>query len=520
MNSAVTGRFRFYIDFAGDGSFSIADEITAYVRDARWTIGMSSPYQLVADETRIELTLVNKDKRFSPEVTTSPYYPNLKPQKLVKVEVELNGVTTPLYLGFIDRINPSAQEMTSCLITAVSAKQYIQEQKLNMPLLQNVRADEILEQILERVHLPPSMGDAWLLGIEGASELGESTYLNDLSLATDFDTGNTTFAYVADTWDADFQGNQYVSKDWGTGFRGYTAIADVVKAELGRFYFDREGKAVFKARDWLQKNVTLGESYTQSDFVASKYEYGIRIFNRITSKAYPRVVSASPEVIHENADRFQVNAGNRRTLRTRFTSNEGYELAALDPYISDLTLVPGSAQADYVVEWEARGGKFEFNAESAAYAHTNIEISANTVKSLNEIELVVEDGLSISQYGLRTMSVDSKLSDNQNLAQSIAEYRLNQWKNPKGEMLWVELFLDSDAKYAQALNSSIGDRINISDSRLGHDADYFIIGEMFAYRKDSGHKVRWYLERADGNFAWILGETGYSELGETTFLGV
>ena len=52
------------------------------------------------------------------------------------------------------------------------------------------------------------------------------------------------------------------------------------------------------------------------------------------------------------------------------------------------------------------------------------------------------------------------------------------------------------------------------------DGLYFIIGEEHDWGLRSGYKVTWFLEPAESNQFWLLGEAGFSELGETTFLGL
>jgi len=516
----LTGRLRYYIDFAGDGTYSLADEITAWVADAKWSLGMHVPYQLVGDETLLEITLNNQDKRFSPELTTGPYFGNLVPERRIQVVCDYRGSTTVLYTGFVDKWSPTPINGIKCTLRCVGAKNYIQNQKIHMPLLQNVRADEILTAILERLHQPPAMDDAWLLGIEGSSNLGVSTTLSDVSLATEFDTGNTTFPYVADTWDGDFHGNQYVQKDWSTDFRGYDAIKDVIKAELGRFFFNREGKAVFWARDRLQLNTTLTGTFDEHYFIDAKYEYGNRIYNDVRVKAYPRTVSDADEIIYESSERFDVRRGKTKALRANYVSREGVSIAALAPYVDSISLIAGSISPNYIVDFEAMAAKFEFSAPDGNYAHDNLRLKSKTVTTFDDFEAQAFDGTSVSLYGAREMSIDSKLSSNIALAESIAQYRLNQLKDPRGEMVWVEFLVDSDDKITQALERSMGDRIRITNEKTAHDAEYFIIGEEMKPLLSSGWVVRWYLELADANQAWILGQTGYSELGVSTYLGV
>ncbi len=56
------------VDWERTGNFNgTYDDITDYVMDARWFTGFRRPYQDVADEQMLSLTVSNSEKRFSPE---------------------------------------------------------------------------------------------------------------------------------------------------------------------------------------------------------------------------------------------------------------------------------------------------------------------------------------------------------------------------------------------------------------------------------------------------------------------
>ncbi len=59
--------FNFFIDWDNDGDFDEADEdISSSVMKATWNVGMKTPFQDTADESRAVMTLKNTDRRFSP----------------------------------------------------------------------------------------------------------------------------------------------------------------------------------------------------------------------------------------------------------------------------------------------------------------------------------------------------------------------------------------------------------------------------------------------------------------------
>lgn len=509
---------RYYIDWDGDG-YGGYDDITEFVKDAQWSIGMHEPNQLSGDETILEIILNNFDSRFSPEYNSSPYYGKLVPNKRVYVVAEHLGVSYPMYLGFFDNLDVAPFIPKHAVLRCVGAKQYIQEQLVRLPLLENVRSDEIIEAILEQLALPPSLNDIWILGAEGFSELGETTYLGDLSLASELDEGNTTFAFVADNWDANFRGNQYVNNDWSTGFRGYEAIVDVLRAERGRFFFNRQGKAIFWARDRLQLNTSVVSSYVGSDFVDGKYSFGKDVFNDIRVMVYPRSIDDTPSEVWRLDERIRVGRFIDEVVNGRWAEQEsGNTLSVIDPSVTSFT---ATGSVSYYVEYLAKGPKITFSNNDNIFRFVEeMVISGRQMKTHNKLERQAIDGLSNSQYGRKELRIDSKLMQDAGFAQNVADYELSRLKDPRGVFHHVEMLVDSPAKELAVLSRQIGDRIRLSDDSLGHDKEYFVMGEKHQRSLKNGYRVTWYLEEADMNHFWVLGTEGFSELGETTWLGL
>jgi hypothetical protein len=65
------------IDWDRSGNFNgTYDDVTEYVMSADWFLGMKTPYQDTANNSRLNLVLTNADKRFSPENESGPLWDN------------------------------------------------------------------------------------------------------------------------------------------------------------------------------------------------------------------------------------------------------------------------------------------------------------------------------------------------------------------------------------------------------------------------------------------------------------
>ena len=516
--------FSFKIDWDSDDDWDDGyEDVSPYVKSAHWSLGMSEPDALVGAETRLSMVLNNTDKRFSPEYASGPYYGELLPQRKVQVQSTFAGTTRTMYVGWIDTIEPEGGDGRTVSIRCVGAKQFIQDQEIRLPLLQDLRSDEVIQTILEKLQLPPALsGQHWILGLEGASELGEVTYLADLAPSYSLDTGNTTFPFIGDNWDKDAYSDQYVGEDWEQRFKGWNAIQDVVKAERGRFFFDREGKAIFWNRARLQTAITLAATF-DNEHTNADYHYGEDIVNDVTVRVYPRSIDSFDSVLWQLDEEIVLRPANAttrdKTVRANFNdADSGVELAAKEVYLDTFT---HTGTVEYDFETDARSAKLTLrNMDNVKNTVSAIVIKGKKVRTFDTIEIRVLDGVSRTSYGWREYIIDSKVQADVNLAESVADYVLYRRKTPYGVFHSLEMQGVDDSRNAQLVTRTIGDRIRVLDTQTAHDGEYFIIGEAHTWGLNEGYKVRWVLERGDTRRFWVLGETGFSELGETTYLGL
>lgn len=517
----TTAQFKFYVDWDNDNDFGDAyEDVTAYVRDARWSIGMSKPNQLVGDEARLDLIMVNTDKRFSPEYASSPYYGEMLPQRRVKIEATLGTVTYPVYLGYIDQIQPEGLRGKTTAISAASAKEYMQEQLIELPLQENKRTDEILQEILLKLHLPPALNDTWLLGVPGYSELGVSTYMSDISGGIVLDAGLTTLDYAGDNWDKQEQNKDAVNRDWADGFRGWDAVRDIVEAERGRFFFDRQGRAQFWSRDRLLTSYTVGGTVDGSDIIDYQYSYGEDLYNDIRVTAYPRNIGTATETLWTMTDSVTVKPGKARKIHASYSERDSdARIGAKDAAISNFTYTGDNVS--YTVEFNANRAVITATNTGVTDAEiTAITISGKKITTYDKLEMSATDTTSRALYGTRQKRMNIKALDSAAFAQDIADYELSRLLDARGAVESIEFIIRDDAEALRVLADPMGLRIRLIDDQTEHDGEYFVIGERHERLYQRGWRVTWFLELADMNQYWILGIAGVSELGQTTYLAL
>jgi hypothetical protein len=505
-----------YIDFDQDGDFDDAiEDVTPYLMEADWGIGFRNPFQVTSDEARCTLRLTNLDKRFSPEYSASPYYPNLKPHRGIKITNTHNGAETTMWRGWIETIEvaPGTKGDRSIVIVGVGAKSFLQAAEVSLPLLENVKADTVIAELFKAAAFPPATFSGWLAGVVGSSEAGVTTVAVDAAQAYDLDEGINTWSYVGDNWD--------------TFANAYVGIESAAEADLGRFYFDRDGKGRFINRHTLARIETI--ALTISDRAQGfTYLYGDVIRNDVRVNIYPRSLSANNnEVLWQLDKPMQFRIGDEKTVRARFTGDAGETIAGRDvqtPTGGDFVFTGALSITSFVADAQTATIIIRCNGvepSSGEAELTTLVVRGQMVTSYAVQTVQEVNTESIYQYGRRVYQVDNKLIDDDVYAQNVALYHLSIHQDPRGLMAGVMVMVDDDWSAGAIVDQTLFDRITVAETHTAHSADYLIIGEQHRWEMaGKRYTCDWTLEPASVYFAWLAGVPGRSEAGVTTYAGL
>jgi len=503
-----TVTWKVWADWNRDGDFDdTGEDISAYVMGARWNVGMRQAWQHLADESKCTLTVSNVDGRFSPENAAGAYYPRLKPHVPLRVASVSDLGTIVHWTGWIREIQPAPGELRerTAQIVAESARTYLQNTEVNLPLMTNVRADEVLPEILRQTHQPTPLGRVWILGLTGSGELGETTYLaGDGSDLWQFEVGRLTFPVV----------------DVG-GKSGWEAVRTLVESERGHWFYDRGGSATFWNRHHLLK--IRDNDGTVSGWQEMDYVYGGEdIRNQITVECAPRDTSGTV-TLWALPSALTVPGNSTYQFEARYRNqNGGAAVAATDivqPSAAGTTLVC-SAGTVSVSDFEerAQGALITLqNSGSETAIVTTLVIKGKAVTDYNPAVIMEMDGESVGLYGRREMQIKMPLVSDMTYAKSLAKYELKRRSQPGGRVRQVTLMGRDWAQQRQQLEYTVGTRVRVGDAQIAHTADYFVMGEEHEVRPGGDHRTTWTLEPADTNNFWVIGK---SQLGIDTYLTV
>ena len=481
------------IDFDRDGSFDTSgDDVTALVMSTAWSLGMREPWQTMADESRLTFTLRNTDRRFSPEYSGGTYYGKLTAQRRVRVRSISSLGTVTHWTGWTERFAPAWNQNGELVteVECVGLKRFLEDTQVTIALQENVSSDEVVTTLLEQVQIPPSVLASYLDG----ALLDVTAYLVDTSLSYNVAAGAQTFSFIGDTW--------------GDGST-YSAIKGVLDAERGKFFIDRDGKAVMWGRATIQLMRTTVGTVTDSALHGMDYVYGEHVYNQVQVRCSPRGISAgSAEVLYTLDKQLRIGGTATRTIRARF----GEQASGVRVGARYVTMPSG---ADFVADtglsittFTANANNAEIvltNTSNAAAAVTRLVVRGQKITNYNPHTALVRSMQSINDYGRREIEIDARALDSAEDADYIAQWVMAKHKNPRGEALRITLMNKSDAAQLNMSDWTMGDRVRVQETQTAHDDVYVIVGEE--HRLEQAllkHAVTWTLELAEDVEAFIL----------------
>lgn len=83
------------------GDDPVWEDVSQYVRSFRTRRGRTREFEHFSPGT-LTVELDNRDRRFDPSYEDSPYYPNVLPQRRIRFSASYEGITYPLFDGFVD----------------------------------------------------------------------------------------------------------------------------------------------------------------------------------------------------------------------------------------------------------------------------------------------------------------------------------------------------------------------------------------------------------------------------------
>ena len=504
------------IDWDDDGSFDGPGE--ALDRDViavEWALGLDDPADVAAAESWAMITLRDPAGHYMPENTSSPLYGSLVPRKKVRITSTYGGVTRTHFTGWTESFTPHPDRRTVA-IRCTGVEALLRRAEVFLPTATDQTADAVIAAALDQVAYPPAISGYWLLG---TARLGLDTRLPDTTTYADLERGRAVFAYVG---------------GWRGGVSAWEAIRAVTQAERGLCFVDRAGRVIFWNRHHLLQALTVAASLDEREANFTVTHDGADMVNHAVITCHPREVGSSPEPLWTLAAPLAIPPGEARTIRARFTADDGERVIGLNPITpaagTDYTAssTPDGSGADrtgtITVTMDAAASSavltFTNHGTTTAYVLPGAQVRGIRVVDRGPADVTYADSASITRYGRRTLGLNLPLIADPVEAGRLARHLVVEGKNPRGSVRTVTLRGEANADIrAAVLAQAIGSRIRLTDSRAGHSGEYHIVGERHMLRHGgTAHQVTWTLRAVSPVAYWRLGVAGAGELGQQTTL--
>ncbi len=406
-------------------------------------------------------------------------------------------------------------------------------------------------------HGEPDNLTAYILAVDGMDDLagseietplrittGAHALLDDIHDAVNWPAGDRTFDASIDV----------LQLGWYHETKALDEIQALEEMERGFYLIDVDGTALWQNRHYRVTGARLVSQFDfNENFIELAYQYSkreLRNWARVTGARYvqqalenfvwstPTNYAGAPKIpANGSATIWAPLAGplhshDALVAGTHWNANTGYDKAG-DDLTADVSIVAtdyGQSIKFVVTNASDRDAYLVVpdSPPTGAPADATLIVSGYLYEE-ESLSVVKEDTTSRDAYGKRTISIDAKFKSNYNDLLSYAEWLIQRYKDPlpspvMGKVSAWTNYPDDTIKI-QCLTRKISDRITAASTKLGIDTDFFIdkiIQEYVALEGGWVHNTTYSLSRAEGQAEgqfWLLGEVGFSELGETTRLG-
>lgn len=494
-----TGQLSWGIEFDWTNDDTWINE-AEYVTSIHIERGRSTPFQFFR-AGKLTLEMDNSSHRFTPWNTGGDLYGNIKPHRPVRIRLEHDGTTYHLFRGFLEDIEPTGRlGQEKVIVTAYDGFTQLENVFPDIEVQILEYTDTVIGLVLDEVGWP------------SGSDEGQRA----------LDTAGATVPI----W-------------WAGGQDARSLINETAYSEDGLFFFSADGKATFIARA-TRYSTGADHTLTQANItdikILSPWEY---IANKSTLMYYPKIILDAGAYIalwSLEDDSPQLAPLETITVWAQFYNSDGQLCAATN-------VQTPVATTDYTANTASDGSGTDMTAYMSVSITTYSTSAKLVISNTNPLPINfyitllqvrgspietsptairVEDSTSQSDYGLRERNYDLPWLTYTDVATDTANNWLNAWKDAR-KHVFVTLVDRPDL----ALGYELGDYVDFTSALYDIDEEMMIgsmtIQSLGGVGKTSGMQaLSWTIGLepiAHYTRGWLLGTEGYSELGETTYLG-
>lgn len=469
-------------EYLNCGTDSQYENISDHVQRARWRSGFVRPYQYIAGIGRATLTLTNADKRFSPEYSSSVIWasPDARTfnQRIQIIADNDASVISPtsvsvLFTGFVNEWKPQAgvNSARMCEVECLDAIDHLHDVEIFPQLKTSNTPEQLITHLINRV------------------EKDGKVVLTD-----EYSAGATPNHFDAiETETVPYYFDQSPNESERRGQQAISLLEDILTGIQAKLWVNRWGTV-----EYAGPSSTVGPIATfDNTAISLDYQWAQTIVNECTAKAYPRRAGGSTtQRLWRLRESLTVEAGETEIVRAYFTREDTDIRCGSEPgtvALSGLTY-SGAGLAASITDVDAMSCEISVvNSTGVARDWTAGNVLGRELSIEDAIARTRADSTSITTNGRRAEEIDSRWVAKGKWAKRLAQFRVNRFKDPHGEVVSLTGRYDIDSQFADCW---IGNTINVVDDQLEHDGDYVIVGEDHRWELGNEHWVKLFLEPA------------------------
>lgn len=447
-----------------DDDFDFTDEAPVDLVALESRVGFTDTMQQVALPCTAAFVFDDSSGTFTPEAAGAG---DLEVGRFVRLSA-VAGSTYTVFTGVVLQL--FTDPLTRRVRVAAAGRLAFSDVPVRLPVLQDVRADEVITQALRRARLRQKTGGYLVLNSGRLDQDKLASSYPNVTLAS----GDSTFAYIA---------LESVST--------LAAWLDVAAgSERGLVYEDAAGTIFFKNRSFLAPTPSLAQTFTA--VAAVDLQRGAAMANDVTVRVQP-VYTVSGELAYEMlAQSIRFNTGEHsRRFRVRDDLGAPLWLLALKQYEFVFADESGVAVQPVNIRVELDGSGFVLHLHNPFLKPiflTTARLYADTLHREPIVEVQRENRASQNVVGRRALATELPLFYDFDFAGQVAEHILNRRSTLATYTSWFEL----QGEYATQLGRALWDRVRLTLAASGHDQDYYICGVQHSWRAGV-LKTRFYL---------------------------
>lgn len=482
-----------------------------------WGIGSGSHTEFVADVGELTFDLRN----YNPVGKYSPNHSNClagwKKGVPVRQSFYYEGELYKRLRFYVQGIENAGGKDERKRITALDWMEFAARNPIQNPgILENMRGDEVLNETLALMPIPPQ--------------------------ATDFDTGINTFPTAFDTVTSKTKavsefskvalseiGHIYLKKDlpYGETLRFENAHARNGLIEPDVFYVPETGAGCLLLEEGggyllleeggtgrLELAGATAETLhldNDSSVLAYEFEDGENVINRFTIYVVPRRIDSSPQILFQLDSPLKVSSGQTVVIRGTYANPEG----GLPINANPDDMINPVATTDYraFINSDSTGTEFTGSLVvtpsygTEGFSHTVYNSSTNSgyitlfncrgygVYTYNPIEHQENDNDSQDEHGIISDAMTQKYKNDLGNGEIYADWVVDEEKEARTILKKLYLNANKDLSVMMAfLSLEVGSLIRVEEDKSQTDSYYFIQGISYQTRPAGILMFQWILK--------------------------